>query len=242
MKRALALQAAAGGDSEMRKTGEDDVTYTTAEAASAARVDAALRRFFAEHPPAARRICVARICVAFSGGIDSVVLLHALHRYRQAAAANGQAPKTSTEQASTSGIPANESDESNPAGQTAAFALSALHVHHGLSPHADARADFCAAFCRSLAVPLNIVRVEVQRNSGEGLEAAARRGRYRAFASVDADWLALAHHRDDQAETALLNLLRGAGVAGAAGMPALRALQITAAGRKKAIAGPLQSS
>lgn len=206
----------------MRKTGEDSVTCTTAEAASAALVDAALRRFFAEHPPAARRICVA-----FSGGIDSVVLLHALHRYRRAAAADSQASSPGAGQASMCGIPGSESDEANPAGRPAAFALSALHVHHGLSTHADAWADFCAAFCRSLAVPLNIVRVEVPRDSGEGLEAAARRGRYRAFASVDADWLALAHHRDDQAETALLNLLRGAGVAGAAGMPALRALQVT---------------
>lgn len=228
MKRAFALQAAAEGEREMRKTGEDSVTCTTAEAASAALVDAALRRFFAEHPPAARRICVA-----FSGGIDSVVLLHALHRCRRAAAADSQASSPGAGQASMCGIPGSESDEANPAGRPAAFALSALHVHHGLSPHADAWADFCAAFCRSLAVPLNIVRVEVPRDSGEGLEAAARRGRYRAFASVDADWLALAHHRDDQAETALLNLLRGAGVAGAAGMPALRALRITGGAPEK---------
>lgn len=102
------------------------------------------------------------------------------------------------------------------------FRLSALHVHHGLSPHADAWADFCADLCRTRAVPLDIVRVDVPRDSGEGLEAAARRLRHQAFSRCAADWLALAHHRDDQAETVLLNLLRGAGIAGAAGMLAER--------------------
>ena len=96
--------------------------------------------------------------------------------------------------------------------------LSALHVHHGISLNADAWAEFCAEFCRRCAVPLDVVRVIVPRDSGEGLEAAARQRRHSVFTSCPADWLALAHHRDDQAETVLLNLLRGAGVAGAAGM------------------------
>lgn len=96
--------------------------------------------------------------------------------------------------------------------------LSAVHVHHGISPNADAWADFCIEFCQSCGVPLDIVRVDVPRDSGEGLEAAARRMRHGVFAARDADWLTLAHHRDDQAETVLLNLLRGAGLAGAAGM------------------------
>jgi tRNA(Ile)-lysidine synthase len=100
--------------------------------------------------------------------------------------------------------------------------LSAVHVHHGLSANADAWADFCASFCRQCAVPLLIVRVDVPRESGEGPEAAARRMRHGVFAECAADWLALAHHRDDQAETVLLNLLRGAGIAGAAGMLAER--------------------
>lgn len=100
--------------------------------------------------------------------------------------------------------------------------LSALHVHHGLSANADAWADFCSALCRAWDVPLSIERVKVPRDCGSGLEAAARRLRHAAFAACGADWIALAHHRDDQAETVLLNLLRGAGVDGARGMPAER--------------------
>ncbi len=102
--------------------------------------------------------------------------------------------------------------------------LSALHVHHGLSTHAEHWVDFCTAYCHEWAVPLEIVRVRVPLDSGEGVEAAARRLRYQAFSACQADWLALAQHRDDQAETLLLNLLRGAGVTGAAGMPAERQL------------------
>lgn len=102
--------------------------------------------------------------------------------------------------------------------------LSALHVHHGLSPNADAWAAFCLDFCRALGVALKVVHVDVPRASGEGLEAAARRLRHAALADCGADWVALAHHRRDQAETVLLNLMRGAGVAGAAAMPAERAL------------------
>lgn len=131
-----------------------------------------------------------RLCVALSGGRDSVVLLDALSRMR------------------------------SPGGVE--FSLSALHVHHGISPNADAWAGFCADFCRSRAVPLKVVHVEVPRGGGEGLEAAARRSRHAAFAGCAAGWLALAHHRDDQAETVLLNLLRGTGIAGAAGMLAER--------------------
>ena len=100
--------------------------------------------------------------------------------------------------------------------------LSAVHVHHGLSANADAWAGFCTQLCAAWTVPLRVVHVEVPRDSGEGLEGAARRMRHAVFVDCDADWLALAHHRDDQAETVLLNLLRGAGVAGAAGMLAER--------------------
>ena len=103
-----------------------------------------------------------------------------------------------------------------------AFDLAAVHVHHGLSANADTWAAFCAALCRRDGVPLEIVRVEVPLATGEGLEAAARRLRHAVFADRPADWLALAHHRDDQAETVLFRLLRGAGVNGAAGMLAER--------------------
>jgi len=125
--------------------------------------------------------------LGLSGGIDSVVLLHALWRMARA-----EAP---------------------------AIHLSAAHVHHGISTRADDWAAFCSACCARLEVPLRVVRVEVPRDSGEGLEGAARRLRHGVFAELDADWLALAHHRDDQAETVLLNLLRGAGLTGAAAMP-----------------------
>lgn len=103
-----------------------------------------------------------------------------------------------------------------------AFDLSAVHVHHGLSAGADGWAAFCSEFCERSRVPLDVVHVEVPRASKEGLESAARRLRHAVFAGYSADWLALAHHRDDQAETVLFRLLRGAGVKGAAGMPAER--------------------
>lgn len=105
------------------------------------------------------------------------------------------------------------------------FRLSALHVHHGLSPNADEWLDFCLSLCQSLDIPLEVIRVEVQDVASTGLEAAARQARYAAFKCVDADWIVLAHQRDDQAETLLFNLLRGAGLAGAAAMPVVREFQ-----------------
>lgn len=95
--------------------------------------------------------------------------------------------------------------------------ITALHVHHGLSPNADAWAKFCARLCADWNVPLTVRKVKVSK-SGKGLEAAARESRYREFSKVKADVVALAHHLDDQAETVLMNLLRGAGVRGARGM------------------------
>lgn len=99
-----------------------------------------------------------------------------------------------------------------------AFALSAVHVHHGISPHADQWDAFCRDYCERLGVPYASVRISVERASKDGLEAAARRARHAVFAGVDADWLMLAHQRDDQAETLLFNLLRGSGIAGGAAM------------------------
>lgn len=105
-----------------------------------------------------------------------------------------------------------------------AMRLTAVHVHHGLSPNADAWADFCADFCRSLAVPLSVARVRVDRSAGRGIEAAARAATYAVFQQQDADAIALAHHADDQGETLLLRLLRGAGVKGLRAMPTERPL------------------
>ena len=102
--------------------------------------------------------------------------------------------------------------------------LSALHVHHGLSPRADAWEAHCRRLCDDLRVPLRVVRVQVRHDSGLGLEAAARQARYQAFADCDADFLLLAHHLGDLAETVLFNLIRGSGVTGAAGMPIERPL------------------
>ncbi len=102
------------------------------------------------------------------------------------------------------------------------FELSALHVNHQLSRHADEWSALCARRARRYGVPLQAVRVEVERDSAEGLEAAARAARYAVFAAQDADAVVLAHHLDDQAETLLLQLLRGAGPRGLAAMPLVR--------------------
>jgi tRNA(Ile)-lysidine synthase len=100
--------------------------------------------------------------------------------------------------------------------------LSALHVHHGLSPNADAWSAFCERLCANLDVPLQVERVNVNRDAGLGLEAAARAARHAVYAEADADWIALAHHADDAAETLMLRMLRGAGIRGLAGMTPTR--------------------
>jgi len=128
-------------------------------------------------------------CVAFSGGLDSSVLLHALHELRP------------------------EFEHAR---------LRAIHVNHGL--HADAKtwAAQCARVAQTIDVPLDIIHVDVDRASGEGLEAAARRSRYAAFAAslAPGEVLLTAHHADDQVETFLLRLLRGSGVRGLSGIAA----------------------
>lgn len=106
------------------------------------------------------------------------------------------------------------------------ISLSAVHVHHGLSPQADIWASHCQSVCDALDVPLTVSRVQVCP-TGQGLEAAAREARYGVFVQQDVDALLLAHHRDDQAETVLLHLRRGASARGLAAMPEARTLHET---------------
>ncbi|MBK5525427.1 tRNA lysidine(34) synthetase TilS [Pseudomonas sp. TH06] len=129
--------------------------------------------------------------IAFSGGLDSTVLLHLL----------AQLAKT----------------ESLPT-------LSAIHVHHGLQAAADAWPQHCQSVCDALGVPLRIERVTVK--PGASLERAARDARYALFSSLTQanDVLLTGQHRDDQAETLMFRLLRGAGVRGLSGMPGERPL------------------
>src|SRR6202040_2831640 len=91
--------------------------------------------------------------------------------------------------------------------------------------HAEEWATFCTRLCCGLGVPLHEVRVKVNRRSKLGIEAAAREARYAVFREQKADAVALGHHLDDQGETLLLQLLRGAGVRGLSAMPAARILE-----------------
>jgi tRNA(Ile)-lysidine synthase len=97
--------------------------------------------------------------------------------------------------------------------------LSALHVHHGISPNADAWVKFCTELCKNHDIPLAIEHVDIAPLREHGIEAAARKLRHEAFAKQPCDVVALAHHADDQSETLLLQLLRGAGARGASAMP-----------------------
>lgn len=105
---------------------------------------------------------------------------------------------------------------------SSSFLLSALYVNHGISPGAAAWGRFCADLCAPMAIPLTEVAVCLERRGGDSLEALARKARYRVFAQQSADFMVLAHHLDDQAETVLLQLLRGAGLKGLSAMPESR--------------------
>lgn len=104
--------------------------------------------------------------------------------------------------------------------------LRALHIDHGLHDLSDAWATHCKQLAQEWGVWCLVLRVEVDHARGYGLEAAARDARYRAFAASlrKGERLLLAHHRDDQAETVLLKLLRGAGPEGLGGMRVTRRL------------------
>jgi tRNA(Ile)-lysidine synthase len=125
------------------------------------------------------------VLAAFSGGLDSTVLLHWL----------------ATHPAMHGG-------------------LRAIHVDHGLHPDSAAWAAHCREACAALGVPVDVVCVDVARDSGHGPEAAARTARHGAFVAAlrEGEVLALAHHADDQAETFLLRALRASGPDGLAAM------------------------
>lgn len=128
--------------------------------------------------------------IAYSGGLDSHVLLHLLAQLRV-------------------DFP---------------LRLQAVHVHHGLSVNADAWAKHCAAVCQKLTLPLTDFSINGFAKSGESPEETARDRRYSVLATLllPDDILLTAHHQDDQAETVLLQLLRGAGPKGLAAMPGIK--------------------
>jgi tRNA(Ile)-lysidine synthase len=107
-----------------------------------------------------------------------------------------------------------------------ALPVRAVHINHGLQPAAAEFSKTCRTLCDSLAIPLSIIEVEVGGGSAKSIEAAARAARYAAFAAHlrPGECLLTAHHRKDQAETLLLQALRGAGVKGMAAMPVRRVL------------------
>lgn len=126
--------------------------------------------------------------VAYSGGMDSHVLLHSLAGLRDSL---NLAP------------------------------VNAIHINHGLSEQAGDWVRHCQSTCEQLAIPLKIINVDARPVSGQSPEEAARQARYSALASVlqENACLLTAHHRRDQAETLMLQLLRGGGVQGTAAMP-----------------------
>ena len=139
--------------------------------------------------------------LAYSGGLDSHVLLHA------GAALQAQYPQT--------------------------FQFQAIHIHHGLQANADAWVVHAEQTCAALNLPLKVLHLNLKPAPGESIEALARQARYQALSECLAanEMLLTAHHQDDQAETFLLNALRGSGSAGLAAMPQLRALGAGQLGR-----------
>jgi tRNA(Ile)-lysidine synthase len=135
----------------------------------------------------------AGLVVALSGGADSAALLEGL-------AALG-------------------------AGGFRGLPLRAVHIDHGLQAAAAEFREACKNLCEHLGVPLELIRVAVQSEAGLSIEAAARDARYAALAAQlqPLECLLTAHHRQDQAETLLLQALRGAGVKGLSAMPLCRA-------------------
>lgn len=145
----------------------------------------------------------ATIWLALSGGLDSSVLLHALHSLFTSA----QASELEYEICD----------------------LRAIHVHHGLSENADRWAEFCQQLCQQLNIPLIVERVRVE-HSQDSIEQAARRARYDAFSRhlQNQDLMLTAHHSDDQVETFFQRLLRGSGLRGLGAIRPARPQQLNA--------------
>jgi len=131
--------------------------------------------------------------IAYSGGVDSHVLLHLCAQLKNA-----------------------------PTGSDQSFA--AVYIDHGLSPHAKKWGMHCQHICYELDIPLTIIEIDAYPKSGQSPEAAARLARYHAFAEIlkSNECLLTAQHLNDQAETLLLQLLRGSGTRGLAAMPRLK--------------------
>jgi tRNA(Ile)-lysidine synthase len=143
-----------------------------------------------------------RVCVAVSGGADSTALLLALV---EANAGSPAGTRTKSKEAVPLGI-----------------VLSTAHVHHGLrGAEADGDEAFVRELCEQIGVPLTVFHVDTaarQAEEGEGLEEAARELRYAALLGLDVDAVATAHTLDDQAETVVMKMLRGAWTEGLGGI------------------------
>lgn len=102
------------------------------------------------------------------------------------------------------------------------FTLSAVHVNHGISSNAMIWSRFCCSLCHAYDISIYIAYLQIRKEPSMSLEAIAREERYRIFNRIQGDYVVLAQHLDDQAETLLLQLLRGAGVKGLSAMPVVR--------------------
>ncbi len=140
-----------------------------------------------------------RLWIAYSGGLDSHVLLHAFAQLRSQLLLKN-----------SNGV----------------IELRAIHIHHGLQPQADEWVTHCQNVCHSLNIPCDVKYVHIPLAPRDSLEAQARQARYDALEEslAPGEVMLTAQHADDQAETVLLQMLRGAGTAGLAAMPPLSRL------------------
>ena len=145
------------------------------------------------------------IAVAFSGGRDSTVLLHALNALFQVGARHDSPEKVGARHDSPEKVGARHDSP-----------IEAWHVNHQLQPEASSWAEHCAAFCAHYNIPFRSFAVKIEQKSGDSLEALARTARYRVFKEQAAPGsvIVTAHHQQDNVETFLHHALRGAGVRG----------------------------